>query len=276
MSATAASPPPVSPRAAAPPGQANLISVLRSEWIKLRTVRSTFIALGIIILLGVGVGALICLAVASNYAHRHSDSVFDPTSISLAGLGLGQLAVAVLGALMITSEYSTGMIRTSLTAVPRRGRLLSAKAGVFAAVMLLIGEITAFGAFLVGQAVLSGRAPHASLAQANVLRAVIGAGLYLVAIGLLSVAVGALVRRTAATISIMVAFVFVLPGILHALPTSVRNPVLEYWPSEAGSQVFVVHRSAHTLSAWGGFGLMVAFTAVLLALATALMIRRDA
>jgi len=262
---------------ARPPGPPGMLSAINSEWIKLRTVRSTFITLAVVVILGVGLAALFSWGAASSYADRSYTGVFDPTSLSLASLGLGQLAVAVLGTLVITSEYSSGMIRTSLIAIPRRPRLLGAKAVAFTAVMVVVGEVTAFGAFLIGQVVLSVQAPSASLGQSSVLRAVIGAGLYLAVIGLLSLAVGALLRNTAASIAVLVAFVFVVPIILRAvLPDSIRNPVIEYWPTEAGSQILSVHRSAHTLSAWTGFGLLVAFALALLALAAWLMAKRDA
>lgn len=258
-----------------PPG---LGSVMRGEWIKLRTVRSTYITLSLVVVLGVGLGALISWAAGSHYGQKGTPSVFDPTSTGFSGLALGQLAVAVLGALVVTSEYSTGMIRTSLIAVPARGRFLAAKAVVFTAVTLVVGEVTAFIAFFVGQAILSGQhAPYATIGQADVLRAVIGAGLYLAMVGLLSVAVGALVRNTAGSIAILVALVFVVPAILTAaLPSSIEQPVIKFWPSEAGRQILIVHRDAHTLPAWAGFGVMALFTFIVAALGTANMVRRDA
>ncbi len=270
-------PPRPGPAMARPPRPPGMLSAINSEWIKLRTVRSTFITLAVVVILGVGLAALFSWGAASSYASGSYTGVFDPTSLSLASLGLGQLAVAVLGSLVITSEYSSGMIRTSLMATPHRPRLLGAKAVAFTAVMVVVGEVTAFGAFLIGQVVLAAQAPSASLGQSSVLRAVIGAGLYLAVIGLLSLAVGALLRNTAASIAILVAFVFVVPLILRGvLPDSIRNPVIEYWPTEAGSQILSVHRSAHTLSAWTGFGLLVAFALAVLALAAWLMAKRDA
>jgi hypothetical protein len=168
--------------------------VLRSEWVKLRSVRSTFWALTVTVVLGVALGAVISAAVAHGYAKSSvSEKLsWDPTGVSLAGVAIASLAIAVLGVLCISSEYSSGMIRTSLIAVPKRGRVLAAKSLVFAGVTFVVGEVTSFTAFFVGQALISGHAPHAALGDPGVARAVAGAGLYLTALAVLSVAAGAL------------------------------------------------------------------------------------
>src|ERR1700678_2068224 len=211
--------------------------VLRSEWTKLRSVRSTFWALTVAVVLGIGLGAAISAAAARGYAKSSvSDKLsWDPTGISTSGLSVASLAIPVLGVLSISSEYSSGMIRTSLIAVPKRGRVLAAKSLVFAVVTFVVGEVTCFAAFFVGQALISGHAPHAALGDPGVARAVLGGGLYLVALAVLSVAAGALLRHPAAAIAAMIAVLFVLPGIAQALPDSWRNPVTEFWPTQAGS-----------------------------------------
>jgi ABC-type transport system involved in multi-copper enzyme maturation permease subunit len=196
--------------------------------------------------------------------------------VSFRAINIAQLAIAVLGVMVVTSEYSTGMIRASLAAVPRRSRFLASKTLVFTLVALVVGEITAFAAFLLGQAVIGSNAPHTNLGANGVLRAVIGAGLYLAVVGLLASSLGALLRNTAAGISAVVALLFVLPGVVQALPDSWRNPVTEFWPTQAGSQIFVIHRDAHTLAAWSGFGVMVLFTAVVVGVAHYAIERRDA
>jgi ABC-2 type transport system permease protein len=250
---------------------------LRSEWAKLTTVRSTWATLLVSLVLGVGMGTLISYLSGSHYAGGgFSDRVWDPTEVSFRALTVAQLAVAVLGTLTVTSEYGTGMIRTSLTATPRRRRFLVSKAVVFTSVALVIGEVTAFAAFLLGQLVIGSNAPHTDLGAPGVLRAVIGAGLYLALIGLLASAVGAIVRNTAAAISSMVALLFVLPGLVQALPTSWANALTEWWPTQAGSQVYVVHRDAHTLAAWPGLGVLAVFTAIVFAAALWVIERRDA
>jgi ABC-2 type transport system permease protein len=252
--------------------------VVRSEWTKLRSVRSTFWALTVAVVLGIGLGAAISAAAAHSYA---KDSIadklsWDPASVSLSGLAVAQLAFAVLGVLYISSEYSTGMIHTSLIAVPKRGRVLAAKSLVYAAVTFIVGEVISFVAFFLGQALIKGHAPAAALGDPGVARAVVGAGLYLTALAILGVAVGTLLRHSAAAITCMVAVLFVLPGIAQALPDSWRRPVNEFWPTQAGSQLANVYHSTHTLSPWPGFGVMCLFVAIVYAIASMLLERRDA
>jgi ABC-2 type transport system permease protein len=252
--------------------------VLRSEWTKLRSVRSTFWALTVTVVLGVALGAVISAVTAHSYARfSAADKLsWDPTGISQSGMAIAQVAIAVLGVLCISSEYSSGMIRTSLIAVPKRGRVLAAKALVFAGVSFAVGEVTCFAAFFVGQALIRGHAPHAALGDPGVARAVAGGGLYLAALAVLSVAAGALLRHAAAAITCMIAVLFVLPAIAQALPDSWRNPVTEFWPTQAGSQLTSVYHSAHTLQPWPGFGVMCLFVAIVYAIAWTLLDRRDA
>jgi ABC-type transport system involved in multi-copper enzyme maturation permease subunit len=252
--------------------------VLRSEWTKLRSVRSTFWALTATVVLGIGLGAAISAATAHGYATSSvaAKLSWDPTAVSLDGMGIATLAIAVLGVLCISSEYSSGMIRTSLTAVPKRGRVLAAKSLVFAVVTFVVGEVVSFTAFFVGQALISGHAPHAALGDPGVARAVVGTGLALTALAVLSVAAGTVLRHPAAAIACMIAVLFVLPGIAQALPDSWRNPVTEFWPTSAGSQLTSVHHSAHTVAPWPGFGVMCLSVAIVYAIAWTLLNRRDA
>jgi hypothetical protein len=248
---------------------ATFADVLRSEWVKLRSVRSTFWALTVTVVLGVGLGAVISAVTAHAYA-RFSVAAklsWDPTGVSQSGVAIASLAIVVLGVLCISSEYSSGMIRTSLIAVPKRGRVLAAKSLVFAGVTFVVGEVTCFAAFFVGQALISGHAPHAALGDPGVARAVAGGGLYLAALAVLSVATGALLRHPAAAIASMIAVVLVLPGIAQALPDSWRNPVTEFWPTQAGTQLTNVHPAAHSLQPWPGFGVMCLFVAIVYAIA---------
>jgi ABC-2 type transport system permease protein len=230
------------------------------------------------VVLGVGLGAAISAAAAHGYAKSSAAGKlsWDPTALSLDGIAIASLAIAVLGVLCISSEYSSGMIRTSLIAVPRRGRVLAAKSLVFAGVTFVVGEITSFAAFFAGQALISGHAPHAALGDPGVARAVVGTGLLLTALAVLSVATGALLRHPAAAIGCLIAVLFVLPGIAQALPDSWRNPVTEFWPTQAGGQLTTVYHSAHTLQPWPGFGVMCLFVAIVYAIAWTLLERRDA
>ena len=257
---------------------ATFADVLRSEWTKLRSVRSTFWALAVTVVLGIGLGAAISAAAAHGYAKSSLSSKlsWDPTAVSLDGIGIATLAIAMLGVLCISSEYSSGMISTSLIAVPKRGRVLAAKSLVFALVTFVVGEATSFTAFFSGQALISGHAPHAALGDPGVARAVVGAGLALTALAVLSVAAGTLLRHPAAAIAAMVAVLFVLPAIAQALPDSWRNPVTEFWPTQAGGDLTSVHHSAHTLQPWPGFGVMCLFVAIVYAIAWTLLNRRDA
>jgi ABC-2 type transport system permease protein len=256
------------------------VDSVRCEWTKLRTVRSTYWTFLIAVALGVGLGALASTLSAHHYATDPTVRfTWKPATRSLFSLELAQLAFTVLGVITVTSEYSTGMIRTTLTAVPRRSRVMVAKIGVFALAALVVGEAIAFAAFLLGQYLihLTPGVPTASLHQHNVLRVVVGAGLYLVVIGVLGSALGLLLRHAAAGISVVVAMLFIIPGLVEAaLPTSWANPIDEYWPTSAGQRVIFLTTGAHDLSAWWGFADFAGFTVVVVAVALLLLERRDA
>jgi ABC-2 type transport system permease protein len=251
--------------------------VLRAEWTKARAVPSTMWTLIVAAVLGIGLGALISGVAATHYANSPSSHPnWDPTSISNSGLSIAQLAIGVLGVLLITSEYSSGSIGTSLAAVPRRGRLLAAKAVVIVVLTFVAVEIIAFVAFLIGQALISGHAPTASLGEAGVLRALVGAGLYGALLGMMGLAFGTIIRNAAGAIAVLVSIIYVLPGISNALPTSIKQTVQEYWPTQAGGQITQVMRTANTLSPWAGFGVFLLFITILSILALWLLTRRDA
>jgi ABC-2 type transport system permease protein len=257
---------------------AEFSDVLRAEWTKARTVPSTMWTLVVAAVLGIGLGALISALAANHYAKSSPSSrlTWDPTSISNSGLSIAQLAIGVLGVLLVTSEYSSGSIASSLAAVPRRGRLLGAKSVVIMVLTFGVVEIMAFMAFLIGQAVISGHAPTATLGQPGVVRALIGAGLYGALLGMMGLAFGTIIRNAAGAIAVLVAILYVLPGIAGALPTSIAQAVQEYWPTQAGGQVTVVIRTANTLAPWPGLGVFLLFVAVLSVVAFTLLKRRDA
>lgn len=255
----------------------NYLDAMRSEWTKFRSVRSTYWTFFAGALLGIGLSALICAISASHYQSDPSIHLgWNPADRSIRSLELAQLAFAVLGVIVVTSEYSSGMIRTSLAAVPRRTRMMTAKLLVLAASSVVVGEIIAFAAFLLGQALIHGQAPSASLHQHLVVRVVIGAGLYLALIAVMGGAFAIMLRHAAAGIAVVVAMLFILPGVIFALPTSWSRPVEEYWPTNAGQQVTMLHHGSHSLSAWVGFAEMAVFVAVILAIALYLLERRDA
>ena len=256
---------------------ASFAQALHSEWTKARTVPSTRWTLITAAVLGIGVGALVSALSAHQYAKDtpSTRALWDPTSVSGAGLAIAQLAIGVLGIIIITSEYSTGAIRPSLAVVPRRGRFLGAKAVMIVGVTFIAVEIITFAAFFAGQALMSGHAPTASLGQPNVLRALLGCGLYGALIGLLGLALGTLLRHAAGALAVLVALIFVLPAIAAALPSSIEHTVEEFWPTQAGQQVTVVVSGAHSLSPWAGFGVMCLFTAIISAAAFFVLSRRD-
>ncbi len=168
-------------------------------------------------------------------------AAFDPTSRSLAGIFLAQLAIGVLGVLLITGEYATGMIRATLAAVPSRLPVLWAKAAVFATVTLVLTVPSVLGAFLIGQSILKAKHLQTGLGDPGVLRAVLGAALYLTVIGLLGLGLGALLRNTAGGISALFGVLFVLPIIVRFLPASWADPIDKYLPSTAGEAITHVH-----------------------------------
>jgi ABC-2 type transport system permease protein len=257
---------------------ARFTDVLHSEWTKARTVRSTMWTLLITTVLGIGLGALISGLAGNSYdkASLSTRLTWDPTAISGSGLAIAQLAIGILGVLLITSEYSTRAISSTLSAVPRRSRMLVAKGAVMLAMTFVVVEIIAFVAFFIGQALMSGHAPTASIGNSGVLRALIGDGLYGAGLGLFGLALGAILRSAAGSIAVLVAVIFVLPGVAAALPTSIEHAVQEYWPTQAGSQITSVVRTAHTLTPWAGLGVFAIFVAVMSAIALRLLNSRDA
>lgn len=262
----------------APRGEVTQARVLHSEWIKLRTLRSTFWTLiGAMVAL-IGFGALFCAVTANRWTHMGpgEHASFDAAQTSLRGFFLAQLAVGVLGVLTVTGEYATGMIRASLAAVPRRLPVLWAKAALYAAVVWVLTTASALAAFLIGQALLSPRHIGLSLGDPGVLRAVFGTGLYLTVVGLLGVAIGAMIRNTAGGIATVFAVLLILPVLAEALPTSWNNAISPWLPSNAGQAVIPLHHEAHTLHPWAGLAVFAGYALVALAGSAVLMRRRDA
>jgi ABC-2 type transport system permease protein len=269
--------------AALPPvsGRAGLTGAIRSEWTKIRSVRSTYWTLAVLVIVGIGLSAAICAATASNFTHigagQHRG--FDATSRSLtAFVELGQLVLMVLGALVMTAEYSTGMIRTSLASQPRRGTVYLAKGIVFAVMALVVSLVTSFIAFFVGQLLLHSTGHSATLSDPNVLRAIVGSALYVTVIGLLAYAVGAIIRHTAGTIAAMVGILFILPLIVEVLPASWTNDIGRWLPGSAGQVMLATVNQGGTnlFSAWPQFAVTVGYTAILLIVGAILFRKRDA
>jgi ABC-2 type transport system permease protein len=260
-----------------PIGSYGFRSVAHMEWLKLRSVRSTWWTLLVFAAGMIGLAVLVM-------AHYHWATMppgaragFDPTNDSLAGLAIGQLALGVLGVLAISTECSSGLIRATFAAAPRRPLVLAAKTAVLAAVTLVAGEIMAFAAFALGEAVLRAPAPHATLAQPGVLRAVLMAGAYPALIALFGLGLGAVIRHTAGAICAVAGVLFALPLILIPFGTSVQNSVGQYLPMlMAENSLSAVKPVPHSLSPGVAFGLLCLYVAAALAAGGWALARRDA
>jgi hypothetical protein len=253
---------------------------LRSEWIKMRSVRSTTWTIVAMALISVGIAVIAGVTVSNQWNHMSlADQLsFDPTKISLQGLLFSQLVIGVLGVLLVSAEYGTGTIRATLAATPNRPRVLATKAAVFSAVALVVGQLLAFGSFFVGQALLTSPAPHASLSQPGVLRAVIGAGLMIPVLGLFALGIGSIVRHTAGAITTYVAALLVLPLIVQALPSSVGNAIMKFLPFRISDIMTTVGpgKGASAFHPWVGFALVCGYALIALVVGGILMVRRDA
>ena len=250
--------------------------VVVSEWVKIRSLRSSWLTLGI------AVGALIVIAVVGgiltnqDWTHMRPQrrANFSPVDASLTGVAFAQLAVGVLGVLFITGEYGTGMIRSTLAAVPKRLPVLWAKIVVFGSITLVLMEISSFLAFFLGQAALSSHGT--SISTPGALRAVVGTGLYLTGVGILGVALGFLVRVTAGGIAALVGILLLLPGIMNILPQSWQDTVSPYLPSTAGGAVYQIRVDPGTLAPWTGLGVFCLYVIAAVAAAAAFLRSRDA
>ena len=277
---------PVSTRAALPAarGRAGFGGALRSELTKIRSVRSTYWSLIAVVVITIGIGALFAFGRVQNFSQippggqalERARDISQATETSLFGLILGQLVIAVLGALTITSEYSTGMIRASLSVMPRRGVSLAAKAVVFGAIALIVGLVTSFASYFVGQAILSSQHINSTIGQPGVLRAVIGGGLFLAVCGLLSFGLGAVLRHTAGAITASIGVLFVLFVLSGFLPSNWAVHVDKWIPFNAGGAIWENQSGTSMFSPWTGFALFCGYAAVALAAGLVLFRNRDA
>jgi ABC-2 type transport system permease protein len=248
------------------------VNLIRSEWTKFRSLRSTWLTMAVTAVLCVGVGAI----ASGGQAGTYTAASWDPTAASLTAITVAQLAIGVLGVLVMTSEYATGTIAPSVAAAPRRGRLLAAKATVLAAAAVVLAQLIGFTSFFVGQAVIAGAGvPHATLGQPEVLRAVIGSGLYLAVIGLLGLGLGAILRSTAGAIGMLVSITLLVRAVAQALPEAWAKWMDRYWPTAAGEQVVAVLRGPNALGPWSGFAVLCGFVLVVCAAGYLVLRTRD-
>jgi ABC-2 type transport system permease protein len=251
--------------------------VALSEWTKLRSVRSTRWSLLATLLLIIGIGILACVVFESRWPHLSLDDRrhFHPLRANLAGVNFAQLAIGVLGVLVITAEYSTGMIRATFSAVPKRLPVLWGKALVFGAVAFAVSLPAVFIVFFVGQAILSGQHIDIGISHPGVVRALFGAPLFLTVMGLFGLGLGAIIRNTAGGIAALAGIVFVLPPIIGLLPSSVANSIDPYLPSNAGGAIWTITPDPNTLAPWTGLAVFGAYAAASIAIAAIVMNRRD-
>jgi hypothetical protein len=267
------------------------LSIVRSEWIKFRTVRSTVWGVLTLIALTVGFGALISFASAGHYSQRDIEKLsFDPVLRSLSGLFFAQLVVGVIGALAITSEYGSGAIRSTLAAVPRRIELILAKASVLKITIFVIGEAVSFGAFSIGQMIFAStkvpladrvfpeltHVPSASLGTPGVFLAVFLGGVALTLLALLGFFLGLIMRSTAASISVYVVSLLVLPILTIFLPSNWRNDISKFLPTNLFQGMIATHHSTDAFSPWMATGTLTFYVLVIGAIGLALFSRRDA
>jgi ABC-2 type transport system permease protein len=296
-------------------GRAGLRGAIASEFTKIRSVRSTYWTLAALLIVSIGIGAAISAGSASDLnSNTGNKAGFDATQVSLfAFFELGQLIIAVIGAMAITAEYSTGMVRTSLTALPRRGVVYAAKVIVLTGVTLVVSLVTSFIAFFLGQAILSGTGVsvslfgsttvptianetgggpntpptvtfvgHTLISSGTVLGAIIGTALFVTVVALIAFGLGAIIRHTAGAITTVIGVMFVIPIIVQILPSTWRWDLMRFMPDSAGRVISVTLPVAqgdgllHLWSAWPQFLVTVTYAVVLLGIGGYLFRKRDA
>lgn len=255
-----------------------LMSTARSEWIKFRTVRSSILGVAVTFVLTIGLGALITTTVRSHYHEMNSlrKITFDPVSTSLGGTLFAQFAVGVIGILFITSEYSSGSIRTTLAAVPNRMRLASSKLVVLVISMLVVSEIAVFITFQMGQSIFSGVVPTASLSSGSVLRSVILAGFYLTLLAVFGFSLGLILRQSAVCISVFTSILLIFPIVMFLLPQSWQTSYSKYEPSALGQAMMSPTAASDSFGAGTASVILLVYVVATLCLGVTLLQRRDA
>lgn len=276
MTTTTATPQPRT--SSLPAGGATLPRVIRSEWTKFWSLRSTWWTLLIAFIVTIGFATLIAWGASSNVDKMNPQdrATLDVTSIAMAGIAFGQLAMAVLGALIVAGEYSTGGVKATFVAVPNRLRVLLAKVLVFGAVSWVVGTVAAFISFFVAMSFWSSHDLSASLSDPGVLRAVFGAGLIALAAALLGLALGALIRHTAGSITAAVGLLFVLPPLSNLLPGDWGRSISSRFTTNAGQHITDVVHQPGQMHPWPGYLWMLVECLIPLLVGAWLMRRRDA
>jgi ABC-2 type transport system permease protein len=266
------------PTATTPSLRTVFAAAVRSEWTKLRTVRSTIWALAFTVISIVGLGALLTALEVSRWNHRSLTEIagFDPLLYAFAAIPVAQLSLGVLGVLVMTSEYAKGGIKLTFAATPQRPLLLAAKATTFAAVAAVVSIVSCFTAFFICEAILGPSRGGASITDPHVLRAVLGGALHLVLIGVIAAALGAVLRHTAGAIAVLFGVLLILPGLALLLPTPWDDKVTKFLPSSAGVAISAIVSFPNLLSPINALIVLVADTAAMCAVATLVLVRHDA
>ncbi|MFD3482253.1 ABC transporter permease [Streptomyces sp. NPDC058665] len=270
----------VAPAAATTVRKVTHRGVLRSEWAKFWSLRSSWITLTVSVVVLLAFGAIAAYmyspGAAAGDGPMSPEGSTDAVSLSLMGVGFASLIVGSLGVLLFAGEYSTGMIRSTLAAVPRRLPVLFSKSAVVAALVLGLSTIGAFVAFQLGAVGLDGEKIALSLGDDGVLRGLLGAGVYLALVAVFGVALGALLRSPAGGITALVGILMILPNLVSLLPASLSDTLQPYFPSTAGEAVFALHRSADSLSPGAGIAVFAGWVALALTAAAIRLKRTDA
>ncbi|MEM7286467.1 MAG: ABC transporter permease [Actinomycetota bacterium] len=255
-------------------GKVRSIDVIRSEWIKFWSIRSTSITLIAAGIATVAFGMIFSAVAESDAQTGPAAFLTDPVEVALGGIGLTEMVIGVLGVMFVAGEYSTGLIRSAFASVGRRGRIIRAKTAVIAGSVFGIALVSVTAAITAGQAVYAGSEP--TVPVTDVLDVVLGTSLYLTGIALIGIALGFLLRSTAAGIGTLVGGVFIGPNLLSLLPDSVTDAFMKYLPSEAGSAMMTQVSDPDLLSRGAAYAVFSAWVVGLLALATVLVSRQDA
>jgi ABC-2 type transport system permease protein len=245
--------------------------MITAEWTKIRSIRATWWALLTTVGLTMGIAAIVCEFTVARPPHNPP----DPVALSLTGVQLAQLAIGVLGVLVMTTEYATGTIRATMTATPRRLPALWGKAVVAGLGGLAVALPASIGAFLIGQQILARVHLDVGLGSAGALRAVVGGALYLALVGLLGLGLGTLLRSTAGAVAALFGILFGLQIFAAFLPEHIAEQVLRYLPGPAGTVILNASPEPGALGPWAGLGLLAGYVGVVLALAAWRLQRSD-
>lgn len=258
-------------------GRVTQSRVIVSEWTKFRSLRATRYTVLATVGLTVGLALAAAVLVVTQWATMTpvNKATFQPLNVSLVGASIGVMVIGVLGVLMMTSEYATGLVSSTFAAVPKRLPVLWAKAAVYSIVALSVTVPAMLIAFFSTQAILSGNHAQIAFGHPGVARAVFGAALYLTIAGLLGLGLGGIFRSTAAAVTSLTVILFVLPVISFILPAGLSNTISPYLPGNAGQAIMVIAPQAHTLAPWVGFGVFAAYAFAALAGAAVLLVKRD-